>query len=434
MPEAPPCTFATCHGAGSTRLVASPLPLLAHSDGARPSRRRKSRAICGWSKKPGRLRALGPRRPRCVTQRVEDPAQADHDGERARRDADDLGEAPLQLALADTGERAQLGERDAAVAREQPLDAALDVGVAAAFAQRDLPADVVAEDRHPLGRGGGGVERGDERVHGVVAMQFGERDAAIGERCHRRAGERPGAGGGEADGDDVGLAARAQHERPRQLAGDEERRLRPPAAVAATLVVGPAAVDDQLGAAVGRNRLLGAVLVRFEGPAAVDVRGECGIGVVLAVARRHCASASSSTSIQCRTGVAVPLCRCWMQPMFAETIAAGSSASRWPSLRSRRRVAMSGCSTEYVPAEPQHRCASLARDAHVEAERRAAPSRRRRAAAGRAAACTADGTPARLGALAAPHLAPPRARGASVGQQLAQVARQRRRCGAPSCA
>ena len=35
------------------------------------------------------------------------------------------------------------------------------------------------------------------------------------------------------------------------------------------------------------------------------------------------ASASSSTSTQCRTGVAVPLCRCWMQPMLAETMACG---------------------------------------------------------------------------------------------------------------
>ena len=42
----------------------------------------------------------------------------------------------------------------------------------------------------------------------------------------------------------------------------------------------------------------------------------------------HRASASSSTSIQWRTGVAVPLCRCWMQPMFAETIVAAPSGAR----------------------------------------------------------------------------------------------------------
>ncbi len=56
--------------------------------------------------------------------------------------------------------------------------------------------------------------------------------------------------------------------------------------------------------------------------------------------------ASSSTSTQCRTGVAVPLCRCVMQPMLALAITAGRSSSRWPSLRSRRVCAISGLSTE----------------------------------------------------------------------------------------
>ena len=84
----------------------------------------------------GRLGALGPARPGRVAQRVEDPAQADDDAEHARRDADDLGEAPLQLALADAGERAQRRERDPAFARQQALDAALDRGIAAAFAWR----------------------------------------------------------------------------------------------------------------------------------------------------------------------------------------------------------------------------------------------------------------------------------------------------------
>ena len=57
---------------------------------------------------------------------------------------------------------------------------------------------------------------------------------------------------------------------------------------------------------------------------------------------RQRASASSSTSTQWRTGVAVPLCRCWMQPMLAETMVAGASSSRFASLRSRSAVASSG--------------------------------------------------------------------------------------------
>ena len=45
--------------------------------------------------------------------------------------------------------------------------------------------------------------------------------------------------------------------------------------------------------------------------------------------------ASSSTSIQCFTGVVVPVCRCWMQPMLADTITCGASGARFASLRSR---------------------------------------------------------------------------------------------------
>ncbi len=74
--------------------------------------------------------------------------------------------------------------------------------------------------------------------------------------------------------------------------------------------------------------------------------GDRRIGGELLVARRHRTSASSSTSIQWRTGVAVPPCRCWMQPMLAETIVSGASAASCVSLRSRSAVASSGCSTE----------------------------------------------------------------------------------------
>lgn len=57
-------------------------------------------------------------------------------------------------------------------------------------------------------------------------------------------------------------------------------------------------------------------------------------------------SAPSSTCTQWRTGVAVPLCRCVMQPMLAEVMTVGSSACRFPSLRSRSCLDSSGCSTE----------------------------------------------------------------------------------------
>ena len=50
---------------------------------------------------------------------------------------------------------------------------------------------------------------------------------------------------------------------------------------------------------------------------------------------RHLARASSSTSTQCITGVAVPVCRCWIHPILALTMACGANAARWPSLRSR---------------------------------------------------------------------------------------------------
>jgi hypothetical protein len=47
------------------------------------------------------------------------------------------------------------------------------------------------------------------------------------------------------------------------------------------------------------------------------------------------ASAASSTSTQWRTGVAVPLCKCVMQPMFAETMVSGFISDKFSSLRSR---------------------------------------------------------------------------------------------------
>ena len=57
-------------------------------------------------------------------------------------------------------------------------------------------------------------------------------------------------------------------------------------------------------------------------------------------------SESASTSIQWRTGIPVPACRCWIQPMFAEMIVPAPRASRAASLRDRSSCAMAGCSTE----------------------------------------------------------------------------------------
>ena len=57
------------------------------------------------------------------------------------------------------------------------------------------------------------------------------------------------------------------------------------------------------------------------------------------------ASASSSASTQCLTGVAVPLCKWLMQPTLAETMAVGCNSARFISLRSRNCCDKVGCST-----------------------------------------------------------------------------------------
>ena len=64
-------------------------------------------------------------------------------------------------------------------------------------------------------------------------------------------------------------------------------------------------------------------------------------------------------STQWRTGTCVPLCKWVMQPMFALRMAWGCKSCKLPSFRSRSWVAIVGCKTLYVPADPQHKCASL---------------------------------------------------------------------------
>ena len=171
-----------------------------------------------------------------------------------------------------------------------------------------------------------------------------------------------------------------------------------PRAAGAALVVRPAAVGDQLAASVGRDGLLGAVLVAFEAPDAVNVRREGRIGVVLLVVRRHRGPAVSArarrraTSIQCRTGVVVPLCRCWMQPMLAETMVDRRQLGEVRQLAVAQRVGELGLEHRVrsgrAAAEVRLRWWRRARRSRARRSR----SRRRRARAGHAATCMADET------------------------------------------
>jgi len=68
--------------------------------------------------------------------------------------------------------------------------------------------------------------------------------------------------------------------------------------------------------------------------------------------------ASSTSSIQCLTLVRFAPPRWVWHPMLAVAMSTGRPLSKASSLRSRRVVASSGWVIEYVPADPQHRCAS----------------------------------------------------------------------------
>ena len=111
---------------------------------------------------------------------------------------------------------------------------------------------------------------------------------------------------------------------------------------------GVAAVDDQLGAAVGRHRLLHAGLLasnsQRQWTCAASARGAAGV-----LAIRRCVSApalhpppppSGGPASACRSAGA-GCSRCWPRRWSS-----GSSAARWPSLRSRSGIASSGWSTE----------------------------------------------------------------------------------------
>ncbi len=64
--------------------------------------------------------------------------------------------------------------------------------------------------------------------------------------------------------------------------------------------------------------------------------------------RHQACKASSSTSTQWRTGTSVPLCKCTMQPILANKMAAGAAtaSSSAFNLRSRKVLEITGCNTE----------------------------------------------------------------------------------------
>ena len=68
--------------------------------------------------------------------------------------------------------------------------------------------------------------------------------------------------------------------------------------------------------------------------------------------------AQSSNSAVWTTGSVVPAAIWVMQPILPAAIRSGAVLSIAAALRSRRRVAISGCNKLYVPAEPQQRCPS----------------------------------------------------------------------------
>ena len=62
--------------------------------------------------------------------------------------------------------------------------------------------------------------------------------------------------------------------------------------------------------------------------------------------KRFYASAAATSSIQCRTGVAVGCCKWVRQPMFAVAMACGVPSSSAASLRARSSLAIADYSNE----------------------------------------------------------------------------------------
>ena len=68
--------------------------------------------------------------------------------------------------------------------------------------------------------------------------------------------------------------------------------------------------------------------------------------------------AQSSNSTVCTTGIPPPTLSCVIHPTLPVATTSARVRATCVSLRSRNRLASSGCRTLYVPAEPQQRCPS----------------------------------------------------------------------------
>ena len=98
--------------------------------------------------------------------------------------------------------------------------------------------------------------------------------------------------------------------------------------------------------------------------------GPSRLGGLTSVARRQAdpASASSTSSTQCRTGVAVPLCRCWMQPTLADDDDLRLGARRDGRACGRAAGRHLGLQHRVGAGRAAAEVALVRRQAHVEAE------------------------------------------------------------------
>src|SRR3954453_17064718 len=95
---------------------------------------------------------------------------------------------------------------------------------------------------------------------------------------------------------------------------------------------------------------------------------------------------ASSTSTQCRTGVSLPLCRCVMHPMLADTITVGWSWFIWPRLAVAQRTGQLRIQDRVRTGGAAAQMGLALRLLHAETQR-AGSFQRRRAASVHAGAC-----------------------------------------------
>ena len=250
------------------RLAARPGPAFAQRVGVLPISRRKSPAVCGWSKKPAACARSDEVDERRLAQRLEHPTRPGSRPPSAR------GEMPTTSAKRRCSWRSprpasahQLGERRRGLRwpsrrstqRSTAASRRAVVQTRSACARRTR-----RQRREPLAAcRWQRVEHAATRVASRRRRRAARR-ARRGDRCSVDIGTPTNAqapAGVKRTPSTGDRAARAQHERPRELAGEQQRRLRVPRAVVAALVVGLAAVDDQLrsgrrAAPPARRRLL----------------------------------------------------------------------------------------------------------------------------------------------------------------------------------